>query len=282
MSRCIIPRMRQADRFVPIINIVEESKGLIVLGSPPPHRDKLKINAGGLSELLDMVGGGQDLVKLGFERYQNSISAQPSDVDQVAAVTNSTKFHEEESRKPRRITYDPSHQELKISIDYRDDETMTPAATAKNLSRKLTKALEFVPTEKYVANFEWKPDEKLVSGQSAELSMHTGRLGLSATTAVIASGIFYVINNNPRPLETLGIIAVVNITDVASDLLFALDLLNGKSVDEDKVWMATAIAEKPLRAFYPASFVHELVVPTANILAHNIKSSAPLLKSSGD
>lgn len=278
----IILRMRQADRFVHIFDLDNETKGLVVLESPPPHRNKLEINAGKLSEILDMVGSGQDQVKLGFLRCQNTISADPSDVDQVAATTNSTKFHEEESRKPRRITYDLRHQELKISIGYEDAETETPAATAKNLSEKLAKALTFIPAEKYLANFEWKPDGNLVSGQSAELSMHTGRLGLSVTSTVIASGIFYMINNNPRPLETLGILAVVNITDVASDLLLALDLLNGKSVDEDKVWMATAIAEKPLRALYPASFVHELVVPTAKILAHNFQSSAPLLKSSGD
>jgi hypothetical protein len=222
--------MWQADRFIPIGEVGKETKGSIVLDSPPPHRQNLKIDVERLTGIIGMAGSGKDQVRLDFERQRNIVHAAPPGEGRLAVVTKVTQFKEEKDRGTKQVMYDPRRQELKLTISYPDNETKTPITAAKNLSRRLTRALSAV-------------------------------------------------SNTSRPLETIGLLALVNMVDAANDLRLAVDLLNGKSLDEKKVWMAITIAENPLRALYPVSLVHELVIPTAKILAHNSITSTQLLKS---
>ena len=272
--------MRQADRFVPIGEVGKETKDFIVLGSPPPYRQNLKIDVGTLTGIIGMVGSGKDQVRLDFERQRNIVHAAPSREGRLAVVTRTTQFKEENDRGPRQVTYNSRRQELKLAISYPDNETKTPITAAKNLSHRLVRALSTIPTEKYFTNFFEDLDGESVSGRAAELSMHIGRMAMDILAAPIVYWTLSAVSNTPRPLETIGLLALTNMVDAANDLKLAVDLLNGKSLDEKKVWMALTIAENPLRALYPVSLVHELVIPTARILAHNSITSAQLLKAS--
>lgn len=91
--------------------------------------------------------------------------------------------------------------------------------------------------------------------------------------------LFQVGTNAPRPWETLGIIATMNLLDVTFDLQHAIWLMRGELTDEKKIPLAITIAEKPLRALYPVSLVHECLLPTARILTHNTFTLAQLLKA---
>lgn len=278
--------MHRPDRFVPIVDITKETKSLVVLESPPPYRQNLKIDVEALTGILGLAGSSEDQVKLGFQRRQEIVHVLPSDKGQFLVATKSTQFKEENGRELKRVSYDSRRQELKLAIYYLDEEAKTPKATAKNLSRKLSKALSVVPAEKYITNFiedlDGGSDGTSVSGRAAELAMFAARITANILGAPITYGILSAVSNAPRPLESIGILAVVNMVDAVNDLRLAMDLLNGKSVDEKKVWMARTIAEKPLRAIYPVSLVHELLLPTAKILADDILTSAQLLKSSGE
>ncbi|MBI5356216.1 hypothetical protein HZB78_01220 [Candidatus Collierbacteria bacterium] len=98
--------------------------------------------------------------------------------------------------------------------------------------------------------------------------------------APVTYGLFSAIANAPRPLETIGVLAAANLVDIANDLKLAIDLLNGKHVDEKKAWIAECIAENPFRALYPASLVDEFLLPATKMLAHNSVTSTQLLRSS--
>ena len=270
--------MRQADRFVPISEIGEETKGSIVLGSPPPFRQNLKIDVEALTGIITMAGSGKDQMRLDFERQQIIIHASPPGEGRLAAVTKATQF-KEENRRPRQVTYDARRQELKLAITYPDNETETPTKAAKNLSRRLSRTLSNVPAEKYFTNFLVDLDGESVSGRAAELALHTARIAMNILAAPIVYLTLSAVSNTPRPLETIGLLALTNMADAANDLRLAIDLIKGKSVDREKVGTAMAIAENPLRALYPVSLVHELAIPTAKILAHNSFASSQLLKA---
>ena len=272
--------MRQADRFIPISEVGKETKDSIVLDSPPPYRQSLEIDVETLTGIIGMAGAGEDQVKLGFERQQNIIRAEPSRNGWPKAVTKSTQFREEENQNQKQVAYDTRRQELRLTIAYPDNEARSSATTAKNLSRRLSRTLSNVPAEKYFTNFLVDLDGESVSGRAAELALHTARIAMNILAAPIVYLTLSAVSNTPRPLETIGLLALTNMADAAIDLKLAVDLINGKLSDDKKAWMAITIAENPLRALYPASLVNELLLPTARILAHNSITSAQLLKAS--
>lgn len=82
-----------------------------------------------------MAGAKEDQLKLSFERQQNVVRAAPTHAGRLATTTKETQF----------IVFDPHRQELKLTMSYPDNEVKTPTATAKNLSRRLTRTLSMDP-----------------------------------------------------------------------------------------------------------------------------------------
>lgn len=271
--------MRQADHYVSICDVGKETHNLILLESPPPYRQNLQIDVGTLTGLLGMAGAEEDQLKLSFERQQNVVRAAPTHAGRLAATTKETRFKEEKDQNHKLIVYDSRKQELGLNISYPDDEVKTPIATARNLSRRLTGALSMVPAEKYFTNFLEDLRGEPVSGRAAELVLHTGRIIATALGFPIAYGILGIGNNAPHLWQTLGILAGGNLMEGTLTLYSALRLINGEVTDEKKAPFAKTIAENPMRAVYPVSLVHECLLPTARILAHNSVTSTPLLKS---
>lgn len=272
--------MRQADRFVPILDIAKETKSLVVLESPPPYRQNLQIDIGTLTGLLGMAGAEEDQLKLSFERQQPLVRAAPTHAGRLAATTKETRFKEEKDQNQRRVSYDPHRQELTLTVSYPDNEVKTPAVTAKNLSRRLTGELSMIPTTKFLTNFLEDLDGKPISGRAVEAMLHIVRMIETAVSAPIVYGILQAGTGVPRPWETLAILGTMNLLDVTFDLNRATNLIRGKPIDEKQRPLAMAIAENPMRVLYPVSLVHELLLPTARILARNSVTSTQLLKSS--
>ncbi|GEM_PF-6729369 len=271
--------MHQADRFVPICDVGKTSS--VILESPPPYRQNMEIDIGTLTGLLGMAGAGEDQLKLSFERQQPIVRAAPPRAGRLTALTKETPFKEEKDLSWKRIVYDPRRQELNLNISYPDKEVKTPIATAINLSRRLIEALSMVPAEKYFTNFLKDLDGKPISGRAVEAAMHTSRIALTALTAPIVYGILQVATNVPRPWETLGILAATNLINMTLDLNSALRLMKNGFMGKNEISnaMAIAIAEKPLRALYPASLIHECLLPTARILTHQVTSPTQLLRA---
>lgn len=271
--------MRQADHYVSICDVGKETHNLILLESPPPYRQNLQIDVETLTGLLGMAGAEEDQLKLGFERQQNVVRAAPTHAGRLAATTKETRFKEEKDQNHKLIVYDSRKQELGLNISYPDDEVKTPTATARYLSRRLTGALSKIPTEKYLTNLIEDLKEKPTSGRLAELALHTGRIIATALGFPIAYGILGIGNDAPHLWQTIGILAGGNLMEGCLTLHSALKLMNDKLIDEKTAPFAKAIAENPMRAIYPVSLVHECLLPTARILAHNSVTSTPLLKS---
>lgn len=271
--------MRQADRYVPICDVEKETHHLVILESPPPYRQNLQIDVATLTGLLGMAGAGDDQLKLGFERRQNIVRAAPTHAGQLGATTKETQFKEEKDQSPKQIVFDPHRQELRLTISYPDNETKTPTAAAKNLSRRLTGTLSMVPATKYFTNFLEDLGEEPIGGRAAEAASHMARIVSTATGFSIAYGILLVRTSTPHPWEALGIIVVADLLDRSLDLNSTLKLMKGMPVDKKRISSAMAIAEKPLRALYPVSLVHECLLPTARILAHNTIAPTQLLKA---
>lgn len=272
--------MRQADHYVSICDVGKETHNLILLESPPPYRQNLQIDVGTLTGLLGMAGAGKDQLKLSFERQQPLVRATPTHAGRLAATTKETLFKEEKGQNLKRIVYDSRKQELGLNISYPDDEVKTVTATAKNLSKRLTGTLSMVPAEKYFTNFLEDLDGKPISGRAVEAMLHIVRMIETTLGAPIVYEILQAGTGVPRPWETLAILGTMNLLDVTFDLNRATNLVRGKPIDEKQRPLAMAIAENPMRAVYPVSLVHECLLPTARILAHNSVTSTQLLKSS--
>lgn len=268
--------MNRTDRFVPICDIGKTSS--VILESPPPYRKDREIDIGTLTGLLGMAGAGEDQLKLSFERQQPIVHAEPPRTGRLSAATKLTQFTEEQDQGQRLIAYDPRKQELRLNISYPNNEVKTPSSTARNLSRRLTGAFSMVPAKKYSTNFLQDLDRNPISGRAAELALHTARIIQTALSAPVVYGILYVATDAPRPWETLGILIGTGLVDIAFDLNRALNLISGKSIDNRRMPITIAIAENPLRALYPASLIHECLLPTARILTHQVTSPTQLLR----
>lgn len=271
--------MQQADRFVPICDVEKQSFHSVHLESPPPYRQNLQIDVGTLTGLLGMVGAEEDQLRLRFERRQNVVRAAPLRPGRLAATTKETPFKEETDQSPKRVAYDPHRQELTLTVSYPDCEIKTPTATAKNLSRRLTGALSMVPTEKYLTNFMKDFSENPPSGRAAEAALHTTRMVATALSAPIIYGILDVVTHAPRPWETLVILAAANLFHTVLYLHSAFELMSDKLLDEKEMPFARAIAENPSRALYPASLVHECLLPTARYLTRQAATPTQLLRA---
>lgn len=272
--------MRQPKRegFVPVGDLNPPSR--ILLESPPPYRKSLQIDVGTLTGLLGLVGADEDLVKLNFERRQPVVRAAPSSTGGLTAATRETPFKEEKSPGLRRVAYDPRREKLLITVAYLDQDVKTPEVTARTLSRRLTRALSIVPTVKYCTNLlEDLREEPVSGGRAAEVVLHTARMAATALGAPIVYGILEVATHTPHPWETLGILAVLNAADIVMDLDSALKLKTGKRLDENRILTARAVAQNLSRAFYPASLVHECLLPTARYLIRQAATPTQLLRA---
>lgn len=115
-----------------------------------------------------MAGAEKDQLKLSFERQQSLVRATPSHAGRLVATTKETRFKEEKDQNQKRIVYNSRKQELGLNIFYPDDEVKTSTATAKNLSRRLTRELSMIPKTKFLTNFFEDLDGKPISGRAVE------------------------------------------------------------------------------------------------------------------
>ena len=122
-------------------------------------------------------------------------------------------------------------------------------------------------------------DGKFVSGRAAEAALHAGRIISTAMGFPIVYGIFGIGTDTPHLWQTLGILAGGGLFETVLILRSALKLMNGELVDKKTMPFARAVAENPSRALYPVSLVHECLLPTARILAHNTIAPTQLLRA---
>lgn len=261
--------MKNESEFIPFSDISNEFP--IAIATPPPHRNKLAVHRPTLDNALRTLNAQDDAITMYFFRDEPKINVAPKGNDHVEALTGEVYAQPENEKRPAAVSYNPESETILMHIPYHDNKTTTITGTARSLSSKLKHTFGHIPGAKYPHSEsfqvlpivgEWGPP--VVNAFWGFMAT----LPFAGVTAVLEKSAFH------QQIGFWHIYAYlalnVYLGKMILDLMDVWDYRHGRISASDRLYnKVTILSQDPRRAIYPATYMHEVLVPG---IVYNLQS----------
>lgn len=239
----------------------------VEIGAPPPHREKLGVDAPVLEQTLKTLNLTDERIQINFYRNEPHILMAPDGTGHVNAVTHAIAAEREQQKVRRPVQKDIATEKVILMLPYRDTETRTPEITARHASGKLREGFSHIPAVRYLFGLTQTDNIAERSGKIVELAIMIEQAGVLAAGLLIVGGGFHVLHAEFTPPA---MILTGSITYAINSLYnhWSLKQLAKMDFDEKDMPFGEEVKEiiahlnnHPRTILYPESMVQEWIVP---------------------